>query len=317
MTFGAEGAETASIVEPASDEGTVVGDAEAALSEAEVVLDAEYSTPAQHHNPIELFSTTCVWDGDELTVYEPSQWVHGIKSGLARQLDMDPDKIRVRSTCIGGAFGAKGSLTPRTAITACAARRLNRPVKLVATRGQGFTIATLRAETRHHIRLGARRDGQMTGFSHAGWEVTSRADDYLNRGVDTTLRMYAFGAAAGWASVVRADRNTPGFMRSPPETPYMYALESAMDELAVKLNMDPVELRHSNDTQEDPITGKPYSSRSLMQCYDTAAEAFGWANRNPEPRAMRDGDWLIGWGCATATYPTHIGPASARVRLNA
>ena len=127
--------------------------------------------------------------------------------------------------------------------------------------------------------------------------------------------MYDYGSIATKVSVVNADRNTPGFMRSPPEVPYMYALESAMDELAAALNMDPVELRRVNDTMKDPITGRPYSSRSLIECFDRAAEAFGWRNRSAAPGSMRDGDWLVGWGCATAAYPTMISTASARVRL--
>src|SRR5829696_3331435 len=124
-----------------------------------------------------------------------------------------------------------------------------------------------------------------------------------------------FGAVKTKVNIVHADRNTPGFMRSPPVVPYIYALESAMDELAVKLGMDPIELRRINDTMTDPITSKPYSSRSLVQCYDEAAKSFGWSRRNPQPGSMRDGDWLIGWGCATAVYPTHVGTATARVRL--
>ena len=190
-----------------------------------------------------------------------------------------------------------------------------RPVKLVATRDQGFTIATYRAETRHHIRLGARRDGKLVGYSHEGWEISSRPDPYVVAGVEDSAQLYAFGAVATKVNVVHADRNTPGFMRSPPVVPYIFALESAMDEMALKLGMDPIEFRRVNDTMTSPIGDKPYSSRSLMQCYDQAAEAFGWKQRNPQIGSMRDGDWLVGWGCATALYPTHIGPAAARVRL--
>ena len=127
--------------------------------------------------------------------------------------------------------------------------------------------------------------------------------------------MYDYGSVATKVNIVHADRNTPGFMRSPPELPYMFALESAMDELALALDMDPVELRRVNDTMKDPINGRPYSSRSLMQCFDAAAQAFGWRNRSPAAGSMRDGDWLVGWGCATACYPTHIAPAAVRVRL--
>jgi xanthine dehydrogenase YagR molybdenum-binding subunit len=206
-------------------------------------------------------------------------------------------------------------MTPRTAMVALAAKRLNRPVKLVATRAQGFTIATYRAETRHHIRLGARRDGKLVGYFHEGSEVSSRPDPYVVAGVTDTAQIYNYGAVATKVNIVHADRNTPGYMRSPPVVPYVFALESAMDEMAIKLHMDPVEFRRVNDTMKSPVSGKPYSSRSLMACYDQAAVAFGWKNRNPQPASTRDGDWLIGFGCASAVYPTHIGPAAARVRL--
>jgi xanthine dehydrogenase YagR molybdenum-binding subunit len=284
---------------------------------ADVVLDAEYATPAQHHNPIELFTTTCAWSGDRLTVYEPSQFVYGLKNSVAERLAMDPEKVRTVSHFVGGAFGSKGMMTPRTAMIALAAKRLNRPVKLVPTRAQGFTIATYRAETRHHIRLGARRDGKLVGYFHEGWEVSSRPDPYVVAGVEDTAQLYAYGAVTTKVNVVHADRNTPGYMRSPPVVPYVYALESAMDEMAINLGIDPIEFRRINDTRTSPIGGKPYSSRSLMQCYDQAAASFGWKDRAPQPRSMRDGDWQVGFGCATALYPTHVGSAAARVRLMA
>jgi xanthine dehydrogenase YagR molybdenum-binding subunit len=316
-TFGSDGLveEDATKVSQQHKEVPNKGDAGAALAGADVVIEAEYSTPAQHHNPMELFSTTCAWSGDRLTVYEASQFVYGLKNGVALRLGIDADKVRVVSPYVGGAFGSKGTMTPRTALVALAARRLNRPVKLVATRNQGFTIATYRAETRHRIRLGASRDGRLVGYSHEGWEISSRPDPYVVAGVEDSAHLYGFGAVQTKVNVVHADRNTPGFMRSPPVVPYIYAIESAMDELAVKLDMDPVELRRINDTATDPIDGKPYSSRSLMKCYDQAAAAFGWNERSAQPRSMRDGDWRVGWGCASAFYPTHVGAATARVRL--
>jgi xanthine dehydrogenase YagR molybdenum-binding subunit len=292
-----------------------VGDFAKAYQEAEVKLDAAYETPPQHHNPMELFATSCVWNGDHLTIYEPSQYVHGLKHGVAQQLGIEPDRVRVINPYVGGAFGSKGSMTPRTAIVAALARRLDRPVKLVATRDQGFTIATYRAETRHQIKLGASRDGKLTALRHEGWEISSRADAYAVGGTKTTTRLYACPNVESLVSIVRADRNTPGFMRSPPEVPYMFALESAMDELAVQLKMDPIELRRINDTTKEPITGKPYTSRSLLACYDEGAKAFGWAERNARPKSMSSGDWLIGYGCATTCYPTQMAPAAARVRL--
>ena len=318
-TFGSPGLtdEDATKVSPVHKHVPHVGDADAALAGADVTIDVDYETPTQHHNPIELFSTTCVWRDGRLTIFEPSQFVYGLRNGVAQRLGIDREKVRVVSHYVGGAFGSKGGMTPRSALIALAARRLNRPVKLVVSRHQGFTTATYRAETRHHIRLGARRDGKLVGYTHEGWEVSSRPDPYVVAGVEDSARLYAYGAVNTKVNLVHADRSTPGFMRSPPVVPYIYAIESAMDELAWKLGMDPIELRRVNDTMTDPIDGKPYSSRSLMTCYDEAARAFGWSRREPRPGSMRDGDWLIGWGCATALYPTHIATATARVRLMA
>ncbi len=292
-----------------------VGDFAAAFAAAPVRIEASYSTPTQHHNPIELFATTAFWDGPNLTIHEPSQNVYGIKNGLAAQLGIEASRIRVVSPFIGGAFGSKGALTQRTAIVAIAAKRLNRPVKLVATREQGFTTATYRAETRHTVKLGATPDGRLAALSHEGFEVTSRPDPYAVAGTDASTRMYACPNIASNVTIVRADRSTPGFMRAPAETPYFFALESAMDELAVALDMDPVQLRRVNDTMKEPIKGLPYTSRSLMECFDQASEAFGWSKRDRKPGSMRDGDWMVGWGCATSAYPTQMAPASARVRL--
>jgi xanthine dehydrogenase YagR molybdenum-binding subunit len=164
--------------------------------------------------------------------------------------------------------------------------------------------------------LAADRDGKLVALRHEGWEVTSRPSHFNVSGSMSTARMYACPNIETKVNLVHADRNSPGFMRAPPETPYMFALESAMDELAVALKLDPIELRRRNDTQTDPTNGKPFSSRSLMQCYDQAAEKFGWRQRNAQPGSMRDGDWLIGWGCATACYPSNIGPAAARLSLS-
>ena len=292
-----------------------VGAFDEAFAAAPVTVDVAYSTPPQHHNPIELFATQCAWNGPDLTVYEPSQNVYGIKNGLATQLKIDPSRIRVISPFVGGAFGSKGALTQRTAIVAIAARRLGRPVKLVPTRDQGFTVATYRAETQHRVKLGASRDGRLQALSHEGFEVTSRPDAYAVAGTDASTRMYACPNVVSNVTIVRADRSTPGFMRAPAETPYFFALESAMDELAVALAMDPVELRRINDTQIEPIKGLRYTSRALMPCFDQAAEAFGWSRRQARPGSMRDGDWLVGWGCATSAYPTQMASAAARVRL--
>ena len=312
-TFGSPGV----TVQPAKSRSPEPekGDAAAAFAAAPVVVEGQYQTPAQHHNPIELFTTTCVWDGPNLTIYEPSQFMWGLKTAVAEQLGLDPANVRTVSRYVGGGFGGKGGVTSRTAWVAIAARRLGRPVKLVPTRGQGFTIASFRAETRQRVKLGAARDGRLTAFSHEGWEVTSRPSGYNVAGVEATARMYACPNIASAVHVVHADRSTPGFMRAPAETPYMFALESAMDELAYALDMDPVELRRVNDTQTDPVSGLAFSSRSLMPCFDQAAAKFGWSGRNARPGSMRDGEWLVGYGCASACYPTNIAPAAARLSV--
>ena len=315
-TFDSAGATTEAGSEASKKhEDPKVGDAESAFDAAPVKIDASYGTPTQHHNPIELFTTTCAWNNGRLTIWEASQNVTGFKHGIAEQLGIDPDKVHVVSPFVGGAFGSRGSLTQRTAIVAVAAKRLNRPVKIVADRSQGFTIATYRAETRQRVKLAAGRDGKLQALSHEGWEVTSRPDPYMVSGTSATTRVYGCPNVSSKVSIVHADRNTPGFMRSPPELPYMFGLESAMDELAVALEMDPVELRRINDTDREPIKDLPYTSRSLMKCFDAAADAFGWSKRSPKPGSMRDGDWLIGWGCATSLYPTQLAPATAKIIL--
>jgi xanthine dehydrogenase YagR molybdenum-binding subunit len=238
----------------------------------------------------------------------------GTKSSAAMQLDLQPDNVRAISRFVGGAFGSKGP-NPRTHWIARVARRVGRPVKLIPTRDQGFTIATCRAETQQVLRLGATENGKLTSFTHEGWEVTSRPSSYNVSGVETTARMYACSNIHTVVSIVHADRNTPGFMRAPPETPYMFALESAMDELAFALGIDPIDLRRINDTQTDPVDDKPFSSRSLMQCYDEGAARFGWHKRSARPGTNKNGDWLVGYGCATACYPSNLGPAAARVSV--
>ncbi|MGY3452007.1 xanthine dehydrogenase family protein molybdopterin-binding subunit [Bradyrhizobium sp. USDA 4353] len=313
-TFDSPGVE-AHIREAGEHKDYDVGDVDAALARAEVVVDEWYETPTQHHNAIELFTTTCAWDNGQLTIWEPSQFVYGLRGNVAQQIGVAPEQIRVISKFIGGAFGSKGGATARTAWIAIAARRINRPVKLVATRGQGFTIATYRAETRHHLQLAATKDGILDAVRHEGWEVTSRPSNYNVSGNETTARMYASPSVKTKVNVVHADRNTPGFMRAPPETPYMFPLECAMDELAHRIGCDPIELRRRNEPERDPVTGLPFSSRHLMRCFDEASERFGWAKRDAKPRSMADGDWLVGWGCASAAYPANIAATAARVML--
>lgn len=313
-TFGSPGTKTELTSVAAKRPDPKLGDIAKGFAAAAVTHEAEYATPTQHHNAIELHATTAVWNGDELTLYEPSQWLYGLKNGIAQQLGIEPDKVRVRNDFLGGAFGGKAAVGSRTALVALAARQLSRPVKLVLTRDQCFVEPGHRQETRHRISIGAAKDGRITAYKHDLDELTARDDTFVNTGVENAAAMYNFPAVASTARIVRADRHAPCFMRSPPEFPCMYALESAMDEMAGKLGMDPIEFRRVNDTKKNNVTGAPYSSRGLMECYDAGAAAFGWAKRNPEPGSMRRGEWLVGYGCATATYPTSTTSAVARVR---
>lgn len=291
------------------------GDFAKAWPRAHTSVEAWYETPPQHHNPMELFQATCSWQGDDLTVWESSQNTRGFQLGLAKQLDIHPKHIHVLSTLIGGAFGSRGELGHATALIAFASRRIARPVKWVASRRQGFTLRTHRAETRHHIRLGAEETAALCALSHDSWELTSRSERFAVAGSDATVRLYACPNIRTCVHNVEADRQPPGFMRAPPETPYLFALESAMDELAYALHIDPVELRRRNDTMTEPIHDKPFTSRSLLHCIEAGSKAFGWAARTHEPRSMAQPHELVGWGYATAFYPAQIGPADCRVAL--
>ena len=315
-TFGSPGALDVKPT-PMGEAEMATGDFEKAYAAAPFKIDERYETPAQHHNPLELFQATCAWNGDDLTVWESSQNVRGYQNGLAKQLGIGAKHVRIISTLVGGAFGSRGELGQATALIAFAARKVGRPVKLVASRRQGFTMRTFRAETRHRLRLGADREGRLLALSHESWELTSRTEHFALTGSDATARLYACPNIQTNVHNVEADRQSPGFMRAPPEMPYLFAMESAMDELAYQLDLDPLDLRRRNDTMHEPIKGLPYTSRSLLQCIDAGAAAFRWGTRNPRPGAMREGDDLVGYGYATAFYPTMMGPADARVTLTA
>lgn len=290
------------------------GDLGRALAAAAVHVDASYTTPVQHHNAMELPSTTCRWDGDHLTVHEPTRYVRAAQHGLAAQLGVPAENVRVISRFIGGHFGSKLALSQHTAICALASKRLGRAVRLEIDRREQFTIANHRTETRHRIQLGADLDGRLLGLGHDAAVATSRFDTFAMSGMDVSTAMYAAGAVACDERIGRVDRNTPGPMRAPPEVPYLFALESGMDELAHALGLDPVELRRRNDTARDTVTGKPFTTRPLMRCFDVAARAFGWSARPARPRSiLRDG-WWIGYGCAAAARPVKVAPA--RIRLS-
>lgn len=301
-TFGSAGAHVQALAEATAKDARRhadinVGDAQGTFGSAPVKVEASYSTPTQHHNALELFTTTCQWQGGKLTIYESSQFVHGLRAEVAGQLGISPDDVRIVSRHVGGGFGGRSGVTSRTAWIAIAARRLKRPVKLEATRKQGFTIATYRAETRHQVRLAADRDGRLLALLHESWEATSRPSTYTVSGTDTVGRLYTVPNISTKINVVQLDRNTPGYMRAPPETPYLFALESAMDELAYALKLDPVALRRINDAQRDSVRNLAYTSRHLNECFEEGARVFGWSGRAPQPglnarRGMAGRLWL-------------------------
>lgn len=311
-TFDAAGVS----LEELPDSAISIGDVESGLAQAAETLSRSYETAPNTHNAMELFATTAHWEGENVTVYVPTQWVKGFQVGIARNLGIEERRVRVRCPYVGGGFGGKGSLFTFTGLVAAAARDLQRPVKLYVTREQGFTVASFRAETRQEVQLGAAADGLIGTFVHRGRELTSRPDSYFVNGAENSCRMYHADNIQTGVAVVHADRQTPGFMRAPPETPYFFALESAMDELAHQIGIDPVELRIRNDIERDPVHDVPFTSRSLVECFRQGGEAFGWADYSQEVGSMRDGDELVGWGVATATYPTQMAPCAVRISLD-
>jgi len=292
------------------------GDLEAALAAADVRIDAEYVTPQVNHNPIEPHATLAVCDDGRLTLYESTQWVMGTRNVIAKALELEPDNVVIISPFVGGGFGSKGFVWAHAALAAAAARQLERPIKIVLGRDQMFTGVGHRARTEQHLRLGARRDGTIVAIDHVTTAHGSEVSDFLETAGLTTRFLYATDAATRVKHrMVRLNVSTPNPMRAPGETPGTFALESAIDELAVALSLDPIELRCRNDAGYDAASNRPWSGRHLMECYDLGAERFGWARRTPRPRSMRDGTELVGYGVATATYPGYRAPASAHVAL--
>lgn len=286
------------------------------LGSAEVTVEAHYETPPEHHCTIELHATTAEWQDDHLTVYNPSQWMTGQQLQLSKVLGIPKEKIRVVSPFVGGAFGSKAPIWMHTAIVARAAERLQRPVKLVLTREQTFHSVGYRPATRQQMTLGAKKDGTLIAVRHHAVTSSSVASEFVEPAAHrTSAVLYAAPSIEVSQKVVPLHLGSPCWMRAPGEAPGMFALESAMDELAVALALDPVELRLKNYAETHPVEKRPFSAKHLRECYTLGAEKFGWAKRSPTPSSMQEGEWLIGWGMATAMYPGYRMKSSARVRL--
>jgi len=291
----------------------VRGDPNAGLASAEVRVEETYSTPTENHNPMEPHATTAYWEGDRLTVYDATQYTYGVRHSLATTFGIPEENVHVICKFTGGGFGCKGGVWTHVALAAMAARQVRRPVKLAILRQQMFANVGHRPETEQRVTLAAKRDGKLTAIIHEGIQDVSAFDEFVEPFTKPTNMMYACPNLRASQRVVKLNVGTPTYMRAPGESSGMFALESALDELAYKLKMDPVQLRLANYAETDPDTNLPWSTKLLKQCYQIGAEKFGWSRRNPSPGTMRDGRYLVGMGMATAVYPVNHFPSSARV----
>jgi xanthine dehydrogenase YagR molybdenum-binding subunit len=303
-------------VRPLGGERTTTrGDAARGLAEAAVRVEHTYTTPLENHNAMEPHNTLAVWDGDKLTLYESTQGITSVRNTVAQTFGVPRESVRVVSHFTGGGFGSKGGPWSHEALAAMAAREVQRPVKLVLTRRHMFGPVGGRPRTVQRVALGADRAGALTAIRHTSTSNTSTLEDWIEPALNQTKILYACPNLEAVYDVARLNVGSPTFQRAPGESTGTFALESAMDELAVALQMDPIELRLRNYAETDPETGHPWSSKSLRECYKQGAERFGWSRRNPQPRATRDGRWLVGYGMATATYPARRNPAAATARM--
>jgi xanthine dehydrogenase YagR molybdenum-binding subunit len=264
---------------------------------------------------METHATIAAWDGDALTLHDATQYVYGVKGFVAKTLGIPAEKVRVISKFVGGAFGSKGSAWSHVVLAAMAARHVGRPVKVVLSRRQMFGPVGARPYTVQQISVGARRDGTITAIKQDVASSTSTFENWIESSTLQTRMLYDVPNVQTTQRLVKLNVGTPTFNRGPGESSGTFALESAIDELAYELGLDPVELRLRNYANKDPENGLPFSSKSLRECYAKGAERFGWASRNARPRSMRDGEALVGWGMSTATYPAKRLPASALAQL--
>jgi xanthine dehydrogenase YagR molybdenum-binding subunit len=293
------------------------GDAEAAFGNAAVRIDEEYRTPIEHHNPIELHAATVIFErGGKLTIYEKTQGVQNSQRYVASVFGIADDKVRVLSPFVGGAFGAGLRPKHHLPLAVMAARALKRSVRVVLTRQQMYTVG-YRPGTIQRVALGSNSDGTLTSVMHNGLAMTSPFEDFHENHTGWAAQLYRCENMQLSQELTKLDLFTPCDMRAPGGATGVYALECAMDELAAALKIDPIELRIRNYSETDQNEGKPYSSKRLRECYRQGAESFGWSKRNPQPRSMREGHELIGWGMATGIWEAMQQKASARAVLTA
>ncbi|PVY70232.1 xanthine dehydrogenase YagR molybdenum-binding subunit [Cupriavidus alkaliphilus] len=295
---------------------SATGDFASAFSQAPVALDVTYATPYQSHNPMEPHATMAVWSDAGLTVYTGSQTLGNFQAGLAATLRIPPERVRIVSPFTGGGFGAKLIIHADTVLAALAARELRRPVRIALTRQQMYANAGHRAAMSHRVRLGAERDGRLSAMGYEVWSATCRFEEYCEQTAVFARALYAAPHRVTRHRLVPVDLNRGEWMRSPGEAPGMQAFECAMDELAERLGLDPIELRIRNEPEREPETGLPFSTRNLVDCMRTGAARFGWQRRRAAPRSVREGRWLVGMGMAAAIRPNYLGAAAAQVAMD-
>jgi xanthine dehydrogenase YagR molybdenum-binding subunit len=289
------------------------GDVEAGLAAASKRIDATYETPTQYHNAMEPHAIVASWDGDRLSIDTPSQGLAMAQMRLAGLFGIPPENIHIRSPFLGGGFGSKGLMSGPQVLGVLAARLVGRPVKLVLRREQMYGPVGHRSPSRQRLRIGVDGNGHLTALDHHARIATSTFDEFFEPAADASHTLYASPAIATSHEAVRIDTGTPLFMRAPGEATGSIALESAIDEAAWACEMDPLAFRIQNYAEVEPISGKPFSSKALRQCYARGAERFGWAKRPLAPRQMRDeAGLLVGWGIGTATFPALMFAAEAR-----
>ncbi|MEV0056034.1 xanthine dehydrogenase family protein molybdopterin-binding subunit [Saccharopolyspora shandongensis] len=292
------------------------GDVAAGFAQADVVVEGTYTTPDNTNNPLGLMATIAAWHGDSLTIHDSTQWPRNVRSSLATIFKIPESGIRVLAPFVGGGFGAGLRTWQHVILTVVAARKVNRPVKLVLTRPEMFTLVGHRPNSVQQIKIGTTRDGDLIAIEHhVISSVAMEDDDY---------EPVSFGSAVSYVcpNVFTRDRQarlnipSPGSMRGPAEGQGNWALECAIDEVAVALGMDPLEFRLRNYAENNPLLNLPWSSKALRECYLQGAERFGWSRRTPQPGSMRDGRWLVGYGLAGVSYPFYQVPCQARASVH-
>jgi xanthine dehydrogenase YagR molybdenum-binding subunit len=302
--------------QPERPSDTGRGNVARSMERAATKLDLLYTTPMENHNPLEPHATIAAWEGDQLTLYDATQNVSGVRRTAARTFGLDPEKVRVICPFLGGGFGCKGTTWSHVMLAAMASRVAGVPVKLVLERTQMYGPVGARPLTEQRLRLGAGTDGKLLAVTHDTVSSTSFVDDFVEPCTAVTRKAYASESLQTSQRLATLNVGVPTYMRAPGESSGSFALESAMDELAYALKADPIALRLLNHADKDPEKDIPWSSKSLRECYRIGAERFGWARRTPAPGSMRLGRTLVGWGMATAAYPANRKGAKASASID-